>query len=51
MRLKTALHGAHAELSARQVQFVREPKDEAGAFFAHFENLYANEIMLGQLAK
>jgi hypothetical protein len=33
------------------VRFVREPKEEGGAIFAHFEDLYGNEIVLVQLPK
>jgi hypothetical protein len=42
---------AHAELSARQAQVVREPKEEAGAMFAHFEDLYGNENSAGSTAE
>jgi catechol 2,3-dioxygenase-like lactoylglutathione lyase family enzyme len=45
------LYGSYAELSARNVRFVREPKEEGGAIFAHFEDLYGNEIVLVQLPK
>jgi hypothetical protein len=37
------LYEAHSDLLARQGLFVREPKEEAGAMFAHFEDLYVKE--------
>lgn len=36
---------------AKGVRFVSEPKQEAGAIFAHFEALYGNGIVLVELIK
>ena len=38
----------HAELVERGVVFVRPPREEGGAAFAHFLDLYGNEFVLVQ---
>jgi len=39
-------YATHYELASRGVCFTPEPREESGAFFAQFEDLYGNEFVL-----